>query len=249
MNMRQRLIELPPQCKLAALITFVCALVATPAVQAWALLGQGLLLVCTALILGVSMRTMGRGLRIEAPFLLLAALLPFLADGPTHTVGPFELSESGLQGAWSIVVKAALGACAAVIVAATTPAPALISGAYRLGLPQLMVEIAAFMVRYGVVLREESTRAAHARAARGFGSTKLGFLDRLRVWARAAAALFVRAFERGERVYVAMLARGYRGGRTSFTPPRSGTVQDWSIAFAVPMLAIACALGALVRNQ
>jgi cobalt/nickel transport system permease protein len=47
-----------------------------------------------------------------------------------------------------------------------------------------------------------------ARASRGFEATGI---KHWRVLATAAGALFIRSYERGERVHLAMLSRGYSG--------------------------------------
>jgi cobalt/nickel transport system permease protein len=63
--------------------------------------------------------------------------------------------------------------------------------------------------------------------------------------ATSAGALFIRSYERGERVYVAMLSRGYDGAlpdlRTAPAPRR-----DWLAALAVPATAAAICIAALV---
>jgi cobalt/nickel transport system permease protein len=77
-----------------------------------------------------------------------------------------------------------------------------------LRVPRLLVLIAAFMYRYLFVMVEEASRMRGALAARGFRPrTALGAAG----VGRIAAALFLRTHARGERVYLAMLARGYRG--------------------------------------
>ena len=63
--------------------------------------------------------------------------------------------------------------------------------------------------------------------------------------ARTAGALFVRSYERGERVYVAMLARGYGGAMTvDALGGTRGTAASWSRALVAPLLAARCAVRA-----
>jgi cobalt/nickel transport system permease protein len=57
-----------------------------------------------------------------------------------------------------------------------------------------------------------------------------------RTLGHAAGALFVRCYERGERVHLAMLARGYTGTM----PAREGAAagpRAWATAFALPVAA------------
>jgi cobalt/nickel transport system permease protein len=59
-----------------------------------------------------------------------------------------------------------------------------------------------------------------ARESRGFSG---GSLRSWPVVARSAGALFIRSYERGERVHLAMLARGYEG--SAAPSPRSGAAR------------------------
>lgn len=79
--------------------------------------------------------------------------------------------------------------------------------AYRL--PRALGETLAFALRYLGVLREEASRMLQARAARGGGGGTLA----LRAGSTGAivGSLFLRSFERAERISLAMAARGYRG--------------------------------------
>ena len=84
----------------------------------------------------------------------------------------------------------------------------LILGLDRLRCPQILTQIATFMLRYLDVLAGEARRMRVARLSRGDDPR---FLWQLRGFAAGVGALFLRAFERGERVYLAMLSRGYDG--------------------------------------
>ena len=75
-------------------------------------------------------------------------------------------------------------------------------------MPQVIVQIAGFALRYVEVVVAEMRRMRVARDARCFRARDL---RQARTLAQAAAALFIRSYERGERVHVAMLSRGYSG--------------------------------------
>jgi cobalt/nickel transport system permease protein len=92
--------------------------------------------------------------------------------------------------------------------AATTEPQALLAGLERLRLPQQLVQIMAFMVRYLDVVTGEMQRMRIARESRGFTARDPRHWP---VLARSAGALFIRSYERGERVHLAMLSRGYTG--------------------------------------
>ncbi len=119
-----------------------------------------------------------------------------------------ELSESGLLDAWNILAKGTLGVVASILLAATTEPRALLIGVERLHLPGLMVQIMSFMLRYVDVVGGEMNRMRIARESRGFQGRDV---RHLKVVAQSAGALFIRSYERGERVHLAMLSRGYNG--------------------------------------
>ena len=64
------------------------------------------------------------------------------------------------------------------------------------------------MLRYLDVLADEARRMRIARLSRGYDPR---FLWQVKAFAVGVGALFLRAFERGERVYLAMVSRGYAG--------------------------------------
>ena len=153
-------------------------------------------------------RLIGRRLAIEVPFVAFALLLPFVGQGERVDVLGVSLSVAGLWAAWNILVKATLGVAATVLLAATTPVPDLLRGLERLRVPRVVVAISGFMVRYADVVTGEMRRMRIASSPAGH--------DRRWIWqaravAASAGALFVRSYERGERVHLAMLARGYDG--------------------------------------
>jgi cobalt/nickel transport system permease protein len=164
-------------------------------------------------------------------------LLPFVGRGARVDVLGVSLSEAGLWAAWNIVVKGTIGVAASIVLASTTPIPQLLDGMERLRVPRVMVAITAFMLRYGDVIGDEVRRMSIARQSRA-GST--GRLGQVRVLASTAGALFVRSYERGERVYLAMESRGYTGTM----PVRSvaASTRSWVLCLLWPVAAAVVAL-------
>ena len=75
-------------------------------------------------------------------------------------------------------------------------------------MPRVMIMILSFMYRYVFVLVDEVMRMRQARDSRNFGGSRLWHL---RTIGNMTGTLFIRSYERGERVYAAMLARGFDG--------------------------------------
>jgi cobalt/nickel transport system permease protein len=232
--------RLPPHCKLVALLTFVLVVVSTPRDAFWAFGVYALLLASVAVLAGVPATTVLRRMVVEVPFVVFAVLLPFVAHGPYVQVLGMRLSESGLLGAWGILAKGTLGVVASILLAATTQPRALLLGVERLRMPPLMVQIMSFMIRYLDVVGAEMSRMRIARESRAFVGRDL---RHAKVVAQSAGALFIRSYERGERVHLAMLSRGYTGTMPAVHDLRAARA-EWIRAAVLPLLALAVALTA-----
>jgi cobalt/nickel transport system permease protein len=199
----------PAHLKIAALLVFALTVVATP--REWfPVFGGYLLLVLGVIAVSrVPFTYIGKRMVIELPFVVFALLMPFVATGPRVDVLGLSVSEEGLLGAWGLLAKGTLGVMASLTLAATTEPRDLLSGLQRLRLPGQLVEMLGFMIRYLDVVTDEMRRMRIARESRGFRG---GPLRSWPVLARTAGALFIRSYERGERVHLAMVSRGYTGG-------------------------------------
>ncbi|SDL07792.1 cobalt/nickel transport system permease protein [Nocardioides sp. YR527] len=199
---------MPAHLKVLALIGFMLIVVATPREWFAAYAFFLAVLVTVGAVARVRPGWVLKRMVVETPFVVFAVLMPFIAHGPRVEVLGLSLSESGLLSAWGLLVKGTLGVIAGLLLAATTTPQELVHGLERLRLPQQLVQIMAFMVRYLEVVTDEMRRMAVARASRGFEARNPLHWP---VLARSVGALFIRSFERGERVHLAMVSRGYTG--------------------------------------
>ena len=230
--------RLPAQAKIVAALAWVVAVVATPSDAYPAFAAHAALVVLALALAAVPARVAGRHLLIELPFVAFALLLPFVATGPQVDVAGLSLSVPGLEAAWNLLAKATLGISTSLVLAATTSPQALLQGLVRLRTPAVLVSILAFMVRYADVIGNELVRMRIARESRGFAARGL------RAWpviARGAGALFIRSYERGERVHLAMVSRGYAGS-LPIAGERRATARDVAVAGVLPALAAAVAV-------
>lgn len=195
-------------CKLIGAIAFISAVVITPRQQWWAFVAQAIILVGVATYAGLPLVKVARRLSIELPFVAFALLLPLIGRAPKVDVIGLSLSEAGLWAAWGIVAKGTLGVATTIVLASTTPVAQLVAAFERLRVPRTLTAITAFMIRYGDVVAGEMQRMRIARESRGDRSR---WLWQARGVASSAGALFVRSYERGERVYLSMESRGYSG--------------------------------------
>ena len=238
-----RVHRLPARCKLVGLVAFVLAVVATPAGRYDAYAVQAAALGGAVLASGVPATYLVRRMVVEVPFVVFALVLPFVAVGERTDVLGVSVSAAGLAAAGTLLAKATLGVVAALLLAATTEPRDLLAGLEGL-LPRQLVQILSLMVRYLDVTTDQLRRMRIARESRGFSPRDP------RQWpvlASGAGTLFVRAYERGERVHLAMLARGYTGTLPglSLSVPRA---RDWATAAVLPAVAsTVCALAWITR--
>ncbi len=172
---------------------------------------------------------------IALPFALAAVTSIFTIPGEpffTLSLGSWQVTatEPGLIRFTSIVIRSWLSVQMAILLTATTPFPDLMHALRHLRMPPILVAIISFMYRYLFVLADEAVRLLRAREARsarlpGYRSGG-SIIWRARVAGYMAGQLFLRSYERSDRVYNAMLSRGYRGHFQTINPHIMQPV-DW----------------------
>ncbi|MEX2101335.1 MAG: energy-coupling factor transporter transmembrane component T, partial [Actinomycetota bacterium] len=174
----------------------------------------------------------------ELPFIAFALFLPLVGQGERVDVAGMSLSVEGLWGLWNITAKATLGLGISIVAASTTTMPEFLRGFDRLHVPRAFTSIASFMIRYGDVISDEMRRMRVARESRGFRGR---WIWQARAVASSAGTLFIRSYERGERVYLAMLSRGYTGSMPGGRADGANT-SAWVVSLSLPGMAALVAL-------
>lgn len=230
--------SLSPALKIASLILFLFVVVATPITDWLSYIIFFTLIFTVILIAKLPIFTVLKRSLIEIPFILFAVLMPFFGTGESFVFLNFTIYEEGLLAAAAIVAKGTIGVLGAITLSGTSTAKDILQGLERLQLPSLMVNIATFSLRYINVVSDEMDRMKVARQSRGFQAR--GVRD-WRVLGSAAAALFIRSYERGERVHLAMLSRGFTGHLPKLATP-SLNRKELLIAFSLPITALILSL-------
>jgi cobalt/nickel transport system permease protein len=226
--------RLPAQVKIVVAFVMVLAVVATPREAFW-VFGVHLALLATIWVAArLPVATIAARSLIEAPFVVLAVLLPFAAAGPRVEWLGMSLATDGLLAGWNILVKGTLGVLISVTLGMTTPVRDLLAGLTRLRVPGMVTTIATLMVRYLEVIAAEARRMRLARVARGHDPR---FLWQIGPTVRGVGTLFLRSYERGERVHLAMLARGYTGAMPVLGDT-TATRRTWARALVPAALAV-----------
>lgn len=197
-----------PQVKIVTAFGLVCAIALTPRTAIWAFAVYGAIVAGLIVIARLPIAFVARRAIVLIPFLLVALLLPIVGSGERVDVLGLSLSEQGIWDMWNVFVKAGLGFLVAVVLAATTEVADLLSGLDALHMPRIVTSIIGFAVRYIDIVGADFGRMRIALASRGYSGRSLATWG---VYAKTIGSVFVRTYERGERVYLAMLSRVYTG--------------------------------------
>lgn len=199
--------RLDPRAKLIGFTLITLVAVSTP-LTAWpALVACATALAVVAVLARVSPGTLWGRARLVLPLVLFVGVfVPFVRAGEPVDLGPVTVSREGLETFATVSAKAILGTLSAVLLGATTSFPDVLHALERLRAPRLLVLIAAFMYRYLFTIVDEVSRMRAALAARGYAPRNALQAQAI---GRVATALFLRTYERAERVHLAMLARGW----------------------------------------
>ena len=237
--------RLDPRAKIVGLVGVTVVAVSTP-LSAWPVyLACAAALAVVAVVARVPAGVVWRRARVVLPLIVFVAVfLPFLRrGGAIHHLGPIAVSDAGLAVLAGVTAKATIGTVSAVLLGATTTFPSVLRGLEALRVPRLFTLIATFMYRYLFVIVEEVHRMRTALAARAYRPRHALHAGPI---GRAVTALFLRTYGRGERVHLAMLARGYRGTMPQLTPLRFRAVDATFVAaLAGSLVALRIALGAV----
>jgi cobalt/nickel transport system permease protein len=226
--------DLAPHVKILGAFAFLFIAVLTPANNYASFAGYFVLILGLIVMSELSFKTVVKRMVVEVPFILFAVLMPFLGRAPFIEVYGVTVSEAGLIAGIAILIKSSIGVLVSILLSSTTTVREILHGLAHLKVPALLINIATFMLRYSAVVTDELNRMKTARESRGFIAK--GPKD-WKIVAQAAGALFIRSYERGERVHLAMLSRGFNGEMPRAHHSTTST-SDWFKVALLPITAI-----------
>ncbi len=205
--------SLDPRIKVVAVITFMLLVVSTPATAFWSFAVYLLSIFLLVFLSGVPVLYVLKRSLVVVPFVLMVSIfLPFMPDqtGGSISLGFSSISVSyrGLLIFWNVMAKGYIGVVTIILLSSTTPFPRLLQSLISLRFPQVFIVLLGFTYRYIFVLIDEAMRMKRARDSRMFGGRWLWHAG---VVGNMIGTLFLRSFERGERIFAAMLSRGFDG--------------------------------------
>jgi cobalt/nickel transport system permease protein len=238
--------RLDPRVKLISLISIiVCAVILENVIFSGILF---LILTILVLLSRIPLKLYVVRTSIIPIFSLLIALpLPFIVMGTPlafiHVYGFTYLTVSfeGLYRALVFVSRVWIAAGSAVLLISTTKFSSLAMALRKLGAPELFTTLLLITYRYIFLFADEALSMIQARNLRSYGKESL--LKKIKTVGQMIGTLFIRAFERGESVYYAMLSRGYIGKLESY---RQQKIRKRDVAFLFLVLALVS--GLIVMN-
>jgi cobalt/nickel transport system permease protein len=193
------------RAKILALLAFLVVLATTPSGAAMRIAAYAVVALAAVLIARLPLGGLLGRATVVLPFALtFAAVSWFAGDHPR---------------AIALVEKTYLSTVAVLVVAGTTPLPALLQGFESLGAPRVLVSVIQFLYRYLFVISEQAQHMRLAAACRA-GIRKTGRRTRFQAAAGALSVLFARSYFRADGIHRSMLSRGYNGQLPVADPER-----------------------------
>ena len=213
-NLDTRIHKTDPRVKIIVFFSFIFFVIFTPTTAFIKFYFYFLVIFSIILLSRIPPAFIFKRSLVVVPFVLLVAVFaPFLKEGEVLTpisLGFMELTVTyaGVLVFLNVLMKSWLSVLSMIMLTTTTKSPELLKGFEKLKMPKVMVMIISFMYRYLFVLVEEVITMKRARDSRSSGGSRLWHIKTI---GSIIAVLFIRSYERGERVYYAMLSRGFNG--------------------------------------
>ena len=233
---------LVPKTRILCAVIFVFATALTPTGEwlTWSIYGIGLVLLI--LLSQVTLGVLLKRVALEAGFVGVVLIGTLFREGGTvlWQWGFIQVTSVGLTILGSVSFKALLCLIMLNILTLTTSVTALLQGLTALKTPPLLVAIMASMYRYINVLVAEFSTMRRAANSRNLMARPQG---QRQIIGNMMGSLFVRSYERGDRIYQAMLARGYQG----LVPTDSTTEMTPQDTIALGLMLALVGMGQLIR--
>ncbi len=206
--------RLDPRTKLVAVLAFIVTVVSFPKYEITGLLPFFLFPAMLFSLGDIPVRFIVKKVLLISAFAFFVGIFnPLLDHRPLHVIGGITIS-GGWVSFFSIMLKFLLTATSALLLIATTSFPGICLALQKLGMPEIFVSQLVFLYRYIFVLVEEAMKIVRARDMRSFGNKGQG----MKVFISLLGTLFLKTIERAERIYQAMLSRGFNGSLRTMRP-------------------------------
>lgn len=203
-----------PRVKIILCLVFILFVIFTQPTSFYAFVSYGVLLALLTGLSKVPLRFILMRCLVIIPFVLMVAIfIPFIKKGQVagaYSLGNLRLTVTydGLVVFWNVLIKSFLSVIAVALLIATTKFTWFLKALQQLKIPRVFILILSFMYRYFFVITEELEAMLRAKRARSIAGSRLFHIKTL---SNMLGVLFLKSYEKGESVYLAMCARGYNG--------------------------------------
>lgn len=193
--------RLDPRAKLISFFVLIFAIAFTPSHQYLKFMIYFFMLFLMIVLDRIPLKDLGKRLLLIIPllFFLASSVLLFGKNQPYRE----------LYIIWNISIKSILIFLSLAVLSLTTEIYHLLKALELLKLPRIIPSLLSFAYRYSFLLAREAERLNRARESRSFGRKKKRV--EIKMLSRLLPHLFFRTLTRSERIYAAMLSRGYEG--------------------------------------
>jgi len=190
--------RIDPRVKIVTFFAFILFVVLTNETAYLSFLLYGTILLILLFSSRIPFLFMFKKSLVVIPFVVLIAI--FI---------PFIKKENGIILFWGIVIKSYLSILSMILLTSSTKFTNLLKALEKLKLPKIFIMIISFMYRYSFLIVDEVQRMQRAKESRTF--QKQNPIYALKTLSNIVGVLFLRSYERGERVYLAMCSRLFQG--------------------------------------
>jgi cobalt/nickel transport system permease protein len=199
--------RLDPRVKVLTTALFVICIVSYDKYVLSALLPFVLFLTLVMGLGGVPAHFILKKLVLVSPFAILLGMFnPFFDQQPLVSLGPIAIS-GGWLSFLSILLRFCLTVGAMLLLIATTGFNAVCMALEKMGMPKIFAVQLLLLYRYIFVLMNEGQRMYRARSLRSFQ----GRGTDMKTLGHLIGGLLLRTLDRGQRIHLAMLCRGFDG--------------------------------------
>ncbi len=239
-----------PRVKIIITLALVVSIVLTDPASVMLFAAYGMMILFLVISSRIPVGFILKRSLVVIPFVLvIAAFIPFMKKG--QVVGSYSLgflkltvTHDGLMVLWNVLVKSYLSALCMILLTSSTRFTNLLKGMEGLKCPVVIIMLLSFMYRYVFVLEDELEKIKQAKASRTVAGS---WWFHMKTVANILGSLFVRSYERGEAVYLAMCSRGFNGEIRTINPLRMTRSDLVFLLLAVITLAVVRFLHVLTR--
>jgi len=206
--------RLDPRTKIICALLIIIISVSTPSDRLYAFWGYFALIAAGIYFSRIQSVKFFKRLLHVAPFFALALIsVPFMNHAPeagSYNIGPIDtrMNASGVLIFQTVFLKATAAVLTLTLLSLTTPFGEILKGFQKLRVPGILVMLAGFMYRYAGTIADEIRRMKRASESRLHDGKWLWHVS---TTGRIIGTGYMRSYERAERIYAAMLSRGYEG--------------------------------------